>query len=90
MNKSELIQHIATAAGINKTQATAALQAFETAVIDSLANGETLELKGFGTFKITDRAERQGRNPKTGETLTIPATKSPTFKAGKAFKDAVN
>lgn len=90
MNKSELIQHIATAAGINKTQATAALQAFETAVIDSLANGETLELKGFGTFKITDRAERQGRNPKTGETLIIPATKSPTFKAGKAFKDAVN
>ena len=90
MNKSELIQHIATAAGINKTQATAALQAFETAVIDSLANGETLELKGFGTFKITERAERQGRNPKTGETLTIPATKSPTFKAGKAFKDAVN
>ncbi|EOR07256.1 HU family DNA-binding protein [Acinetobacter tandoii] len=90
MNKAELIQHIATTAGINKTQATAALQAFETAVIDSLANGETLELKGFGTFKITERAERQGRNPKTGETLTIPATKSPTFKAGKAFKDAVN
>ena len=90
MNKAELIQHIATTAGISKTQATAALQAFETAVIDSLANGETLELKGFGTFKITNRAERQGRNPKTGETLTIPATKSPTFKAGKAFKDAVN
>ncbi len=90
MNKSELIQHIATAAGINKTQAMAALQAFETAVIDTLANGKTLEMKGFGTFKITERAERQGRNPKTGETLTIPATKSPTFKAGKAFKDAVN
>ena len=90
MNKAELIQHIATTAGINKTQARAALQAFETAVIDSLANGETFELTGYGTFKITERAERQGRNPKTGETLTIPATKSPTFKAGKAFKDAVN
>lgn len=90
MNKAELIQHIATEAGLNKTQATAALQAFETAVINTLAAGETLELKGFGTFKVTDRAERQGRNPQTGATLTIAASKSPVFKAGKALKDAVN
>lgn len=90
MNKSELIQHIASTAGISKVQATASLQAFETAVIDTLANGGSVDLKGFGTFKVTDRAERPGRNPKTGETLTIPATKSPSFKAGKAFKDAVN
>lgn len=90
MNKAELIQHMAVTAGINKTQATAALQAFETAVIDELSNGRTLELKGFGTFKITERAEHPGRNPKTGETLIIPASKSPSFKAGKAFKDAVN
>jgi len=90
MNKSELIKQIVVAAGINKTQATSALQTFETAVIDELSNGGTLELKGFGTFKITERAERQGRNPKTGETIKIPASKSPTFKASKALKDAVN
>ncbi|OTG68287.1 DNA-binding protein HU [Acinetobacter sp. ANC 4470] len=90
MNKTELIQHISTEAGLNKTQATAALQAFETAVVSTLVNGETLELKGFGTFKITDRAERQGRNPKTGEALTIAASKTPVFKAGKTLKDAVN
>lgn len=90
MNKSELIEHIAQSAGINKTQATAALQAFETGVIDTLANGGTVELKGFGTFKITERAERNGRNPKTGETLVIPASKAPTFKAGSKFKEAVN
>lgn len=90
MNKAELIEHIAQSAGLNKAQATAALQAVETGVMDTLANGGTVELKGFGAFKIAERAERQGRNPKTGETLTIPASKNPTFKAGKAFKDAVN
>lgn len=90
MNKSELIEHIAQSAGINKTQATAALQAVETGVIDALANGGTVELKGFGTFKITQRAERKGRNPKTGEALTIPASKVPTFKAGSKLKEAVN
>ncbi|WP_336932077.1 HU family DNA-binding protein [Acinetobacter bereziniae] len=90
MNKAGLIELIAQSAGINKTQATAALQAVETGVIDALASGGTVELKGFGTFKITQRAERKGRNPKTGEELVIPATNSPTFKAGKAFKEAVN
>ncbi|MBJ9952179.1 HU family DNA-binding protein [Acinetobacter baumannii] len=90
MNKSELIEHIAQSAGLNKTQATAALQAVETGVIDALANGGTVELKGFGTFKVNQRAARKGRNPKTGEELQIAAVNAPVFKAGKAFKDAVN
>jgi DNA-binding protein HU-beta len=90
MIKAELVKQMAEQAGITQAQALSALQAFETAVIDTLAAGETVELKGFGTFKITKRAERPGRNPKTGETMTIAATNSPTFKAGKAFKEAVN
>lgn len=90
MNKSELINHIAASAGISKTQATAALQAVETGVIDTLANGGEVTLVGFGTFKVTDRAARIGRNPKTGEEIQIAATKVPSFKAGKAFKEALN
>jgi nucleoid DNA-binding protein len=90
MNKSELVAHIATSAGLTKAQATAALQAFETSVIDTLANGGEVTLIGFGTFKVTDRAARTGRNPKTGEEIQIAASKVPTFKAGKAFKQAVN
>ncbi len=90
MNKSELVAHIATSAGLTKAQATAALQAFETSVIDTLANGGEVTLIGFGTFKVTDRAARTGRNPKTGEEIQIVASKVPTFKAGKAFKQAMN
>lgn len=90
MNKSELVAHIATSAGLTKAQATAALQAFETSVIDTLANGGEVTLIGFGTFKVTDRAARTGRNPKTGEEIQIAASKVPTFKAGKAFKQAMN
>ena len=90
MNKSELVAHIATSAGLTKAQATAALQAFETSVIDTLANGGEVTLIGFGTFKVTDRAARTGRNPKTGEEIQIGASKVPTFKAGKSFKQAVN
>lgn len=90
MNKSKLIEHIATSAGLSKTQATAALQAVETGVIDTLANGGQVTLTGFGTFKVTDRAARTGRNPKTGEEIHIAATKAPVFKAGKGFKEAVN
>ena len=90
MNKSELVAHIATSAGLTKAQATAALQAFETSVIDTLANGGEVTLIGFGTFKVTDRAARSGRNPKTGEEIQIVASKVPTFKAGKALKQAVN
>ena len=90
MNKSELIKHIASQAGLTQTQATAALQAVETGVIYTLANGGEVTLIGFGTFKVTDRAARTGRNPKTGEEIQIAASKVPTFKAGKAFKEAVN
>ena len=90
MNKSELVAHIATSAGLTKAQATAALQAFETSVIDTLSNGGEVTLIGFGTFKVTDRAARTGRNPKTGEEIQIVASKVPTFKAGKAFKQAMN
>ena len=90
MNKSELVAHIATSAGLTKAQATAALQAFETSVIDTLSTGGEVTLIGFGTFKVTDRAARTGRNPKTGEEIQIAASKVPTFKAGKAFKQAMN
>lgn len=90
MNKTELIKHIADNAGLTQKQATSALQALETAIIDELANDGEVTLIGFGTFSVKERAERQGRNPKTGETITIPAQKTPHFKAGKAFKDAVN
>ncbi|WP_314338943.1 HU family DNA-binding protein [Acinetobacter guillouiae] len=90
MNKSELIDHISTVAGISKKDATAALQAVETGVIDTLANGGQVTLTGFGTFKVSDRAARTGRNPKTGEEIQIAASKVPTFKAGKGFKEAVN
>ena len=90
MNKSELVAHIATSEGLTKAQATAALQAFETSVIDTLANGGEVTLIGFGTFKVTDRTARTGRNPKTGEEIQIVASKVPTFKAGKAFKQAMN
>ena len=90
MNKSELIKHIATIAGLTQDQAKAALQAVETGVIDTLSNGGEVTLIGFGTFKVTDRAARTGRNPKTGEEIQIAASKVPTFKAGKAFKQAMN
>ena len=90
MNKSELVAHIATSAGLTKAQATAALQAVETGVIDTLANGGEVTLIGFGTFKVTDRAARTGRNPQTGAEIQIAASKNPTFKAGKALKEAVN
>ena len=90
MNKSQLIKNIAASANLTQAQATAALQAFETSIIDELANGGEVALTGFGTFKVTERAARTGRNPKTGESLEIAASKVPSFKAGKALKEAVN
>jgi DNA-binding protein HU-beta len=89
MNKSQLIKNIAASANLTQAQATAALQAFETSIIDELANGGEVALTGFGTFKVTERAARTGRNPKTGEALEIAASKVPSFKAGKALKEAV-
>lgn len=89
MNKSQLIKNIAASANLTQAQATAALQAFETSIIDELANGGEVALTGFGNFKVTERAARTGRNPKTGESLEIAASKVPSFKAGKALKEAV-
>lgn len=89
MNKSDLIAKIATDAGLTKTQATAAMQAVEVGITEALVNGEEVTLIGFGTFKVTERQAKTGRNPQTGEAIQIPAKKVPTFKAGKALKDAV-
>ncbi|MCL1623776.1 HU family DNA-binding protein [Moraxella sp. Tifton1] len=90
MNKSELIDAIANEAGLTKDQAAKALNAFTSSVQDALVRGDNVALVGFGTFSIKERAARSGRNPKTGEPLQIAASKIPSFKAGKVFKDAVN
>lgn len=89
MNKGDLIQAMAKQAGITQQQAMAALQAFELSVIDTLANGGEVRLVGFGTFAVKQRAARLGRNPKTGESLSIAATRVPVFAAGKSLKEAV-
>jgi len=90
MKKTELKDAIAAKAGIEKTQAEKALNAFIEIVTEELAKGEAVQLTGFGTFDISERGEREGRNPLTGETITIKASKSVRFKAGKALKDKVN
>ncbi len=90
MNKSELIDVVAANSGLTKADAAKAVDGFTKAVTDTLAKGQEVAILGFGTYKVSERAERQGRNPKTGEALTIAAAKVPTFKAGKALKDALN
>ena len=90
MNKSELIAKIAEKSGLNQKDAGKALDGLTQAISDALANGEDVTLVGFGTFKVTERKAKKGRNPATGEAIQIPAKKAPIFKAGKAFKDAVN
>ena len=90
MNKSELIEAIAASADIPKAAATRALDAMVESVTDSLKKGECVSLVGFGTFAIKERAARTGRNPQTGQPIEISAAKVPSFKAGKALKDAVN
>lgn len=90
MNKTELVAAIAAKTELTKKDAEKALKAFTDVVAEELKKGEKIQLVGFGTFEVAERAERQGRNPKTGEAITIPASKSPKFKAGKALKDIVN
>lgn len=90
MNKAELIDVIADDAGLTKKDAGAALKAFTDAVAKELKKGGSVQLVGFGTFEVGKRAARSGRNPKTGETIKIKASKTPKFKAGKALKDIVN
>lgn len=89
MNKSELIDRIADQADISKSQAERALTAATEQITNELAGGGTVSLVGFGTFQVKARAARTGRNPQTGEALELPATKAPSFKAGKALKEAV-
>jgi DNA-binding protein HU-beta len=90
MNKSDLVDAIADSAGLSKADAGRALDAVVDTVTDALKAGDAVSLVGFGTFSVRDRAARTGRNPRTGETIQIKASKNPAFKAGKALKDAVN
>jgi len=87
MNKAAMIAKIAEKSALNKKQAEAALNAFEETVIEALKEGDKVQLMGFGTFEVRERAAHTGRNPATGEAIEIPASKSPVFKAGKGFKD---
>ena len=90
MNKAELIEAIADAADLTKADAGRALDGMVNAITDALKKGDTVSLVGFGSFLVKERAARQGRNPQTGKTITIAAAKIPSFKAGKALKDAVD
>ncbi|MGA7935626.1 MAG: HU family DNA-binding protein [Kovacikia sp.] len=89
MNKGELVDQIAAKANITKKDADAVLTAVLETILDTVATGEKVTLVGFGTFEVRDRAAREGRNPSTGATIQIPATKVPAFSAGKQFKDKV-
>ena len=90
MNKAELIARIAEESKLTKKAAEAALDAFVVSVEGALKNGEKVQLVGFGTFEVRQRAARKGRNPQTKAEIKIPASKAPVFKAGKALKDLVN
>jgi len=90
MNKTELVAAVAEQAGLSKKDAEAALKAFTDVVAAELKNGGKVQMVGFGTFEVTERAARDGRNPRTGESMPIAASKAPKFKAGKALKDMVN
>lgn len=90
MNKTELVAAMAEEAGLSKKDAEKALKAFTEVVTAELKKGEKVQLVGFGTFEVSERAAREGRNPQTGEVMPIPASKSPKFKAGKALKDSIN
>ena len=89
MNKTELVAAIADKAGISKKDADKAVAAFIEAVTETLKSGDKLQLVGFGSFEVRERPERTGRNPQTKETITIPASKVPAFKAGAGLKTAV-
>ena len=90
MNKGELIAKIAEESKLTKKAAEAALDAFMSSVEDALTKGEKVQLVGFGTFEVRQRAARKGRNPQTKAEIKIPASKAPVFKAGKALKETVN
>ena len=90
MNKTELVAAVAEKAGISKKDSEKALKAFVDVVTEQLKADDKVQLVGFGTFEVSKRAAREGRNPQTGKTMKIAACKAPKFKAGKALKDAIN
>lgn len=90
MNKTELVAAMAEVSGVSKKDTEAVLKAFTDVVSSELKKGEKIQLVGFGTFEVSERAAREGRNPKSGETMLIAASKAPKFKAGKALKDMIN
>ena len=90
MNKAELVAAMAAKTELSKKDAEAALKAFTEVVSEELKKGNKIQLVGFGTFEVSERAAREGRNPQTGATMKIAASKAPKFKAGKALKDMVN
>lgn len=90
MNKTELVAAMAEQTNLSKKDVEAVLKSFADVVSEELKNGGKVQLVGFGTFEVSERAAREGRNPQTGETMTIAASKAPKFKAGKALKDMVN
>ncbi len=90
MNKRELTDAVASNAGLGKAEAARAVDAVLGAISDALGQGDSVSLVGFGTFSVKHRAARQGRNPRTGETIQITATSVPGFKAGRALRDSVN
>ncbi len=89
MNKAELVASMAEKCELSKKDAEKALNAFVTSVEEALVNGEKVQLVGFGSFEVKERAARKGRNPQTGKEISIPASKVPVFKVGKALKDVV-
>ena len=89
MNKMELVSAIAEKSDLSKRDTEAALNAFTDIVAEELKKGEKIQLVGFGTFEVSERAERTGRNPQTGEEMVIPASKMPKFKVGKLLKDSI-
>jgi len=90
MNQTELIQQVADDANLTKTQTQEAVKALLKTIMQVVADGDKVTLVGFGTFESKERSAREGRNPKTGETVQIPAATVPTFSAGKTFREAVN
>jgi DNA-binding protein HU-beta len=90
VNKTDLIEHIAADADISKAAATRALESALDTITSALKKGDAVSLVGFGTFEVSQREERSGRNPATGAAITIKASKAPKFRAGKALKDALN
>lgn len=90
MNKSELIAAVASKTGLTKKESEQAVNATFAAIVDALKQGDRVQVVGFGSFETRQRAARVGKNPSTGAKIDIPASKAPAFKAGKAFKDALN